>query len=89
MPKKALWLCLTSLVFMTGTVSGGVNIPTSCCVKNQPAGRCGWCSLETLGRYHHLQALYRISQKNPTRGTAQALETTLVGEQSGAWLRKS
>ena len=78
MTKKALWLCLTSLVFMTETVSGAVNIPTSCCVKNQPPGRCAWCSLETLGRYHHLQALYRISEKNPTRCTAQSLETTLV-----------
>jgi hypothetical protein len=78
MTKKALWRCLTFLVFVTGTVSGAVNIPTSCCIKNQPPGRCGWCSLETLGRYHHLQALYRISEKNATRCTTRDLETTLV-----------
>jgi len=46
-------------------------------VKNQPPGRCGWCSLETLGRFHQLKALYQLSEKKAYRCSPSSLESTL------------
>jgi hypothetical protein len=77
MVRKTCWLTLTSIVLLTGAVWGGVDIPATCRIKNQPPGRCGWCSLETLGRYHQLRALYQLSEKNATRSSSESLLTTL------------
>jgi ABC-type bacteriocin/lantibiotic exporter with double-glycine peptidase domain len=77
MGKKISCISLTSLVLFASAVWGGVDIPATCRVKNQPPGRCGWCSLETLGRYHQLKALYQLSQKNATRCSIDALEAAL------------
>jgi ABC-type bacteriocin/lantibiotic exporter with double-glycine peptidase domain len=77
MARKTCCLSLTSIVLLTGAVWAGVDIPATCRIKNQPPGRCGWCSLETLGRYHQLRALYRLSEKNATRSSTEALLTTL------------
>jgi hypothetical protein len=57
----------------------GVNIAASCRVKNRPPGRCGWCALETLARYHHLKALYGLARKHPSRCCPESLEDALDG----------
>jgi hypothetical protein len=65
------------MVLLSGAIWGGVDIPPTCRIKNQPPGRCGWCSLETLGRYHRLKALYQLSDKNASRCSTQTLLTML------------
>jgi hypothetical protein len=77
MAKKRGSIALTFLVLIAGTAWGEVDIPATCRVKNQPPGRCGWCSLETLGRYHQLKALYQLSEKNAYRCSTSSLESTL------------
>jgi hypothetical protein len=77
MAKKRGLIALTFLVLIAGAAWGGVDIPATCRVKNQPPGRCGWCSLETLGRYHQLTALYQLSEKKAYRCSTSSLESTL------------
>src|SRR5438105_2094393 len=62
-----------------------VNIPADCRVKNLPPGRCGWCSIETLARFHHIDKLYGIVKAHATRATPANLEEML--EKSGVHYR--
>jgi len=55
-----------------------VKVPSDCRIKNRPPGRCGWCSLETLARAHHLKALYDLTETHPTTCDADSLEATLT-----------
>jgi hypothetical protein len=62
-----------------------VDIPAEFRIKNQPPGRCGWCALETLARYHHLKALYGLTEQNATRARPPDLVNAL--EQAGLHYR--
>jgi hypothetical protein len=62
-----------------------VNIPVDCRVKNLPPGRCGWCALETLARFHHIDKLYGLVKAHSTRSTPANLEETL--ERAGVHYR--
>ena len=65
---KCRWSVALALLLLFPHASwAGVNIAASCRVKNRPPGRCGWCALETLARYHHLKALYGLARKHPSR----------------------
>lgn len=58
-----------------------VDIPIECRVPNRPPGRCGWCSLETLGRRHCIKALYGLVDKNPSRCRPKDMEAALAARQ--------
>ena len=54
-----------------------IKISPSCRVKNSPPGRCGWCAIETLARYHHLRVLYGLAEQHASRSCPRSLEKSL------------
>ena len=55
-----------------------VPIPSACRIANRPPGRCGWCALETLGRYLCIKTLYGLVEKHPTQSRPRELEKVLT-----------
>ena len=51
---------VVALSFLPCAARADVDIEPGCRMKNRPPGRCGWCALETLGRHHHIQALFGL-----------------------------
>jgi hypothetical protein len=78
MTRKASFISLSFLLVLAGGSWAGIDIPEIYRIKNQPPGRCGWCSLETLGRYHQLKVLYELSEHNASRCTVEGLQAVLV-----------
>jgi hypothetical protein len=72
-------VALTLLLVLPGAVWSEVKVPSECRIKNRPPGRCGWCSVETLARAHHLQVLYNLTEENPTTCDEIGLEEVLAG----------
>jgi hypothetical protein len=74
--------CVALVLFLLspGAVWSEVNVPPECRVKNRPPGRCGWCSLETLARTHHLEVLYNLTEENPTTCDEAGLESVLTDQ---------
>lgn len=54
-----------------------INIALKHRVRNQPEGRCAWCALETLARYHGFKALHGLAERHSTRATLADLEAVL------------
>jgi ABC-type bacteriocin/lantibiotic exporter with double-glycine peptidase domain len=71
-------IALTLLLLLPGAVRSEVKVPPDCRVKNRPPGRCGWCSLETLARFHHLKVLYNLTDANATTCDESSLEAVLA-----------
>jgi hypothetical protein len=70
-------LAFLSVFFFAPLVSAEVPIPLDCRVRNLPGDRCGWCALETLGRYHRIADLYHLADKHTSRAGIADLEEAL------------
>src|SRR5262249_44371532 len=71
-------LALTAaLLFLPGPAAAEVNIDPGCRMKNLPPGRCGWCSVETLARHHHIKVLYGLVEDHPTNANPEDLTAVL------------
>jgi hypothetical protein len=76
---KSLWyIALPLSLVLPGPAWAEIDIAPACRVKNSPPGRCGWCAVETLARYHGLRGLYGLAQKNPSTCNPGNLEEALV-----------
>ena len=74
---RSLLSALTLVVLLPGLGRGEVNIPLSSRIRNLPRERCGWCALETLGRYHGLTALHDLARTHSTLARPGDLEAVL------------
>ncbi len=72
-------LALLPVAILAVVPAAGAEIPIRLedRVRNQPEGRCGWCALETLARYHRLQVLYGLADKHTDRATPADLTAAL------------
>jgi hypothetical protein len=77
MPVSFRTFALAVLCLFPSAAFSEVKIPAKFRIKNQPPGRCGWCALETLARFHHLKALYGLTEKNASRARPPDLEASL------------
>src|SRR3954454_1962084 len=75
-PSRSVALAVLLLLPLAGWAE--VKIPLECRVKNRPPGRCGWCSLETLARYHGAKLFYGITDDHDCRAAPEDLEETLA-----------
>src|SRR5262249_51202379 len=75
-PRSRLFILLVPLLLFCLTVPE-IRIPVRCRVKNRPPGRCGWCCLETLARYHKIRALYGLTERNACQACLEDLEDAL------------
>src|SRR5437763_385841 len=78
MLKPTLSLALTLLFLFPCPARPEVKVPVACRIKNRPPGRCGWCCLETLARYHKITALYGVTEHNASRCEVANLEAVLA-----------
>ncbi len=72
--------CLALLpvaVLVSPTAAAEIPIRLEDRVRNQSEGRCGWCALETLARYHRLEDLYGLAQKHTSRAMPADLAAAL------------
>jgi hypothetical protein len=65
------------MILLAASGRAEVKIPEDCRVKNQPPGRCGWCALETLARYHRIHSLYGLASSHASLSTPEHLGSTL------------
>lgn len=70
-------LAFLGLVLADGPAHADIHIAPHCRVKNRPPGRCGWCALETLARYHGLKAVYGLADRHPCTCSPRSLEAAL------------
>ncbi len=54
-----------------------VHIAPACRIKNRPPGRCGWCSVETLARHHHIRALFGLVEQHASAAGPDDLTAVL------------
>jgi hypothetical protein len=78
MVKQMLSVALTLLLLFPTAIRAEVKVQAACRIRNRPPGRCGWCSLETLARHHKIEALYGLTEQNPSRCDVSNLETTVA-----------
>src|SRR5437588_9151428 len=71
-------LALALLVLLPRVATAEVPIPLTCRVPNQAPGRCGWCSVETLARYLHIEALYGLTGNHATTASPSDLKAALL-----------
>jgi hypothetical protein len=57
--KQLLSLLVTFI--LSTALFADVDIPNSDRVINRAPGYCAWCCLETLGKFHHVKALYNLA----------------------------
>jgi hypothetical protein len=77
MVRRIGFLALASLLVSCALTQADVNIPSNCRIKNRPPGRCGWCALETLARFHGLAALYGLTDTHACRSSPKDLKAAL------------
>lgn len=77
MRRLSLGLALLPLALWPAVGRTEVKVPLSCRIRNLPPERCGWCALETLGRFHGLTALHDLAQTRTTRARSADLEAAL------------
>jgi ABC-type bacteriocin/lantibiotic exporter with double-glycine peptidase domain len=70
-------VALASLLVLPCSLWAEIEVPPACRIKNRPPGRCGWCALETLARYHQIEALYGLTRAHRSRCTPEELEKSL------------
>jgi hypothetical protein len=78
MVKKWLFIPLALSLVLPGACWAEINISPSCRVKNSPPGRCGWCAVETLARFHGLRGLYGLAAKHASTCNPGNLEDALA-----------
>jgi hypothetical protein len=78
MAKKFWLLALAVPVVLPGVCWAEIDISPSCRVKNSPPGRCGWCAVETLARFHGLRGLYGLAAKHASTCNPGNLEEVLA-----------
>ncbi len=72
-------LALAGLLLLPCAARAEVFIPLACRVANRPPGRCGWCSVETLGRHHRIKPLYGLTERHDCVAGPGDLTVTLDG----------
>jgi len=78
MTKNCWFVALIFSVVAPGPSWAEINIAPSCRVKNSPPGRCGWCAVETLARFHGLRGLYGLAEKHASTCNPGNLEDVLT-----------
>jgi ABC-type bacteriocin/lantibiotic exporter with double-glycine peptidase domain len=78
MAKRFGYVALSCLLLVCGAAQADVKIPAIHRIKNRPPGRCGWCALETLARYHGLAALYGLTEAHASRCSPKDLKAVLA-----------
>jgi len=71
------WLLAIELFWSPSVGSSAVEIPQHCRVPNKSADRCGWCAVETLARYHQIDPLHGLAERNASRASAGDLQAAL------------
>jgi hypothetical protein len=71
------WAFLALISLAPSAARAEVPIPMACRVHNLPGDRCGWCALETLGRYHNITELNRLAENKDGRASVADLEEAL------------
>lgn len=77
MLRSSRCLALSLLLLLARGVRAEVPIPLDCRIPNEAPGRCGWCALETLARYLHIEALYGLTQKHASTASPGDLKEVL------------
>jgi hypothetical protein len=76
--KRNRGLALTvALLLLPCAARAEVNIDPGCRMKNRPPGRCGWCAVETLGRHHHIKALFGLVEDHASTANPDDLTAVL------------
>ena len=77
MARPTRFLALALLLLLPCAAEAEIQIVAASRVRNRPPGRCGWCALEMLGRFHHLTVTYGLAESHPCRSSARSLEEYL------------
>jgi hypothetical protein len=77
MTRKPSFLASFAILLFASLAWAELKVEPACRIRNLPPGRCGWCSLETLGRHHQIKALYGLAGDHATTCAAADLEAVL------------
>lgn len=78
MRKPTLFIAPLLGLLLPSFALAEVQIPIACRVANLPPGRCGWCALETLARYHGIEAPQGLADKHAADCRPKDLEGALT-----------